>query len=53
MLKWLLMWWLLFGLLVVVGLVVVIIVGHKNLPIRFGQNWVSNSLDIADIEFVL
>ena len=37
----------------VVGLVVVIIVGHKNLRISFGQNWVSNTLDIAAIEFVL
>ena len=27
-------------------------VGPRNLPFKFGQNWVSNSWDIADIEFV-
>ena len=25
---------------------------HRNLPLKFGPNQVSNSLDIADIEFV-
>ena len=24
----------------------------RNLPLKFHQNWVSNSRDIADIEFV-
>ena len=28
--------------LVVVGVVVVIIVGHINLTLKFGQNWVNN-----------
>ena len=27
--------------------------GPRNLSLKFGQNWVSNSCDIADIEFVV
>ena len=39
--------------LVVGGVVVlVVIIGHRNLYLKFGQNWVSNSRDIADFEFV-
>ena len=37
---------LLFRLLLLMFLLILI------LPLKFGQNWVSNSLDIADIEFV-
>ena len=28
-------------------------VGPRNLPLKFGQNWVTNSWDIADIEFLV
>ena len=27
--------------------------GPRNLPFKFGQNWASNSGDIADIEFAV
>ena len=30
------------GLFVVGGVVVVAIVGHRNLTLKFGQNWVKN-----------
>ena len=26
---------------------------QENLPSKFGQNWISNSLDIANIEFTV
>ena len=26
---------------------------RRNLPLKFGQNWVSNNLDIATIEFTV
>ena len=32
---------------VVVGLVVAVIVGHRNLTLRFGQNWVNNKSNIV------
>ena len=27
--------------------------GPRSLPLKFGQNWVSNIWDIADIEFMM
>ena len=40
-------------IVVVVDIVVVVVVVHpRNLTVKFGWNWVSNSWDIADIEFV-
>ena len=32
---------------------VVLVVDLRNLLLKFDQNWVSNSLDIADIEFLM
>ena len=29
------------GLVVVVGVVVTVIAGHRNLSLKFGQNWVN------------
>ena len=31
----------------------VVVVDTRNLPLKFGKNWVRNSWDIADIEFVV
>ena len=31
-------------MLVVIGFVVVIIVGHKNLTLKFGQNWADDKI---------
>ena len=33
--------------------VVVVVVNPKNLFLKFGQNWVRNSWDIADIDFLV
>ena len=38
---------------VVVYVVVIVVVNPRNLPLKFGQSWVSNSWDIPDIEFVV
>ena len=38
---------------VVVVFVVVIIVGHKNLTLKFGQNWVNNKGCIIVLVFIV
>ena len=39
------------GLVVVIGVVVVIIVGHRNLTLKSGQNWVNNKGYIVVVVF--
>ena len=38
--------------IVVVVFVVLIIVGHKNLTLKFGQNWVNDKLYIVVVVFI-
>ena len=40
------------GLVVVVG-VVVVIIGHRNLTLKFGQNWVNNKSYIIFVVVVV
>ena len=35
---------------VVVVVVHVVVVDPRNLPLKFGKNWVTNSLDISDMD---
>ena len=40
-------------MVVVVIVVIVVVVDPTHLPLKFGLNWVRNSGDINDIEFVV
>ena len=39
------------GLVAVIGVVVAIIVGYRNLTLKFGQSWVNEKLNIVVVVF--